>query len=47
MRKKKLAETHDDCLFVEAPNLAGSVDFEAQKGEYWERRIRENTLIAL
>jgi hypothetical protein len=46
-QKKKLAETHDDCLFVEAPNLAGSVDFEAQKGEYWERRIREDTLIAL
>ena len=46
-QKKMLAEKHDDCLFIKAPNMAMSTNFEAQKGEYWQRRIREDTLIAL
>ena len=46
-QKKKLADTHDDCVFIDAPKLADSTDFEAQKGEYWERRLREDTLLAL
>ena len=46
-QKKDLALKHKDCLFLEAPTLDLSIDFEAQKGLYWEQRIREDTLLAL
>jgi len=32
-QKKMLAEKHNDCLFIQAPNMAMSTNFEAQKGE--------------
>lgn len=46
-QKKRFAETHNDCMFIKAPHMALSVDFEAQRGEFWQHRIREDTLIAL
>lgn len=46
-QKKQLALKHEDCLFLEAPTLDLSIDFEAQKGLYWEQRVREDTLLAL
>ena len=45
--KKSLAETHEDCVFVEAPSLDLSICFESQEGKYWDQRIREDTLLAL
>ena len=46
-KKVLLAEKHQDCIFIEAPTLDRSEDFEAQRGDYWDQRIREDTLIAL
>jgi lysophospholipase L1-like esterase len=46
-QKKQFAAKYDDCLFLEAPDLKISKEFEAQTGFYWEKRLREDTLLAL
>ena len=46
--KRELAKAHpDEVIFVEAPTVAGIIEYEKQQGPIWEQRETEDTLLAL
>jgi hypothetical protein len=46
-KKRQLAESSPNILFVESPALKDFIDYESQHGQIWEQRSHEEVLLSL